>query len=419
MDSKTENGLTNILYALLAAALVSVVLQNFGDPWALILLSGILVVSITVRNAVIYASPRHRKLGRLTFLADILLIFLISRYDKGGSSQIYYLVLIGDASIAYSCAFSGGITILSFLAFTLGRYVSLDYPSILDFISGMAFRMLAFIATYAIMYIVKYEIRQREKLSTTMYELKVKTKLLENTYMKLKETSKELEEMTILKERNTIAREIHDTVGHTLTTVLLEMEAGERLMKTNMDLATDKIKLAKGQVRKGLSDIRESVNTLKEGRKILEFVPSIKLLISETTQNGDVFIYDEISELPRLTDQQEKVLYRALQEGLTNGIKHGKSTAFVFKLKYENSYVKFFLQDNGEGTDKIIRGFGLTAMEQRVRESGGVLTIRSNPGEGCCIDISIPAGNSLPAMDKLTMQCQGGVHEENKDFNCR
>ena len=398
MDSKTENGLTGVLYALLAAALLSVVLQNFVDPWAVILLSGILLVSVTVRNAVIYASPRHRKLGMISFIPDILIIFLISRYDKSGSSQIYYLALICDASIAYSYAFSGSVAFLSLLAFGVGRYVSMQNASVKDFITGMIFNILAFIATYAIMYIVKYEIRQREKLSITMNELKIKTKLLENAYMRLKETSKELEEMTVLRERNTIAREIHDTVGHTLTTVLLEMEAGERLMKMNPDSAADKIKLAKSQVRKGLNDIRESVRVLKEGGAILEFVPSIKLLIKETTQHGDIYIKDEISDLPELTVQQEKAIYRALQEGLTNGIKHGKSTAFVFKLKYDNGYVQFFLQDNGEGPDKITYGFGLTAMEQRVREAGGVLTIRSTAGEGCSISISIPVTSGDSAM---------------------
>lgn len=418
MDNKTENNMIIILYALLAATLAFVVLQNFRDPWAVIFLSGIFIMSITVRNAIIYASPKYRKIGRLIFIFDIITIFVISLFDKGSSSQIYYLVLICDASIAYSYAFGGVITFLSFLAFALGKYVGLGYSPLSDFISGIVFSSLAFIATYAIMYIVKYEISQRGKLSAAMYELKVKTKLLENTYVKLKETSKELEEITILRERNTIAREIHDTVGHTLTTVLLEMEAGERLIRIDPNLAAEKIKLAKGQVRKGLSDIRESVRTLGDGREILEFVPSIRLLIDEITKHGDVFIKYEISELPKLTFQQQNALFRALQEGLTNGIKHGKSTAFVFKLKCENGLIKFFLQDNGEGADKIVWGFGLTAMEQRVREAGGALNVRSTPGEGCSIDIRIPADQSLSAKKDVMSQYQEDAYGQNTSPNC-
>lgn len=413
MDGKTENALTIILYALLAAALVFVVLQNFADPWSIIFLSGILVVSITVRNAVIYPSVKYRNLGKLMLLTDIIIVFLISRFDSGGSSQIYYLVLIGDASIAYSYTFGGKITLLSYLAFAFERYISQAYPPILGFISGMTVHSLAFISTYAIMYIVQYEIRQRKKLSTVMHEMKVKSKLLENTYIKLKETSEELEEMTILKERNKIAREIHDTVGHTLTTVLLEMEAGERLVKVDPDLAAEKIRLAKGQIRKGLADIRESVGTLQSGGEILDFIPSIKLLINETTRHGGIFINHEISNFPQLTTQQEKAVYRALQEGLTNGIKHGKSTAFVFKLKCENDNIIFFLQDNGEGTDKIVQGFGLTAMEQRVKEAGGIMSINAKYGEGCSINISIPVVNTEVANEDLQLLSVEVRHEFN------
>ena len=394
MDGKTENTLTIILYGILAVALAFVVLQNFNDPWMVIFLSGLLIVSITVRNAVFYTSDKLLEFGKLSLIVDIFIVFLINRFDNGSSSQIYYLVLIGDASIAYSYVFSGSIAALSYLVFILERYISLSYPTFLSFLPGIAFNSLSFIATYFIMYIVKYEIRQREKLSTTMYELKIKTKQLEGTYDKLKEASEELEEITILKERNRIAREIHDTVGHTLMTVLLEMEASERLIKLDPDMAVEKIRLAKGQVRKGLSDIRESISTLKAGKEIIDFIPSIKLLIDETTQHGNIFIKSELANLPKLNAQQEKVLFRALQEGLTNGIKHGKSTAFVFKLTYEKGFVKFLLQDNGEGTDKIVQGFGLAAMEQRVKEAGGISNISSKYGEGCCIKISIPVGEN-------------------------
>ena len=79
-----------------------------------------------------------------------------------------------------------------------------------------------------------------------MYQLKIKTKQLESMYEKLKDASAQLEDVTALRERNRIAREIHDTVGHTLTTVLMEMEAGERLLKTDQELALEKLRLALG-----------------------------------------------------------------------------------------------------------------------------------------------------------------------------
>lgn len=94
--------------------------------------------------------------------------------------------------------------------------------------------------------------------------------------------------------------------------------------------------------------------------------------------------------MPPLTEFQEKALFRALQEGLTNGIKHGKSSAFIFLLNYDTNNLRFHLQDNGTGCDKIVFGFGLSAMEYRIREVGGILDITSSLQEGCCINITIP-----------------------------
>ncbi|MCX8130488.1 MAG: sensor histidine kinase [Clostridia bacterium] len=390
MDEKTESTLIKVLYASLFVVLIFVTIRNLKDPWLVILFSGLLITSVTIRNAVVYNTSNYSIIGRIMILVDVVLIFFIGLADISGKYSIYYFIIIGDTVLAFSYLFSCSIAVLSYISYGIGNYIYTGYPPAKAFLMEMAFNSLAFIAVTAVMIVVKYEMKQRNLLRITMTELKNKKKQLENTFVKLKKTSEDLEEMTIMKERNRIAREIHDTVGHTLTTVLLEMEAGERLIPVNPGLAAEKIQLAKGQIRKGLNDIRESVRMLQTGREILEFVPSLKLLIDETTKHGEVFIKYDISEIPTLTGKQEKAIYRALQEGLTNGIRHGKSTAFVFILKYENGHIKFFLQDNGTGTDKIVQGFGLTAMEERVKELGGVFSIDSEPGEGCCIAINIP-----------------------------
>lgn len=390
LDGKTENKLTKILYGSFAVTLVFVLLQNITHPWPILFLSGLLALSVTFRHVLVYFQDRLQRLGYLTFLLDILVVFFIGRFDSSDSWQIYYFILIGDAAITCSWIFTGSVAVFCYTGFILEKFLRAGQPPLTGFLPGMASHALGFIAVLAIMSVVRYEITQREKLKRTMFELKLKTKQLEDTYAKLRETSDDLEEMTILKERNRIAREIHDTVGHTLTTVLMELEAGERLVTRDPELAVEKLRLAKGQVRKGLADIRESVGMLGSGREILGLADSMRLLIEETTRHGEVFINSEITGLPQLTGQQEKALYRALQEGLTNGIRHGHSTAFVFKLKYEGGNVRFLLQDNGTGSDRIVRGFGLTAMEQRVKEAGGIFAIRSRYGEGCCIQITIP-----------------------------
>jgi len=257
-------------------------------------------------------------------------------------------------------------------------------------IYDLALNLLLFSVVFLLIYITRYAINQNVRLQSAMGQLKLRTKQVEDMNARLRSASEELEEVTILKERNRIAREIHDTVGHTLTTVLLEMEAGELLLSRDPALAVEKIHLAKGQVRKGLNDIRKSVGVLKEGHDILAFVPSLEALIQDTMKHAAVYIRHDISIASDLTPEQQKTVYRALQEGLTNGIRHGKSTAFVFILKEQNGKIRFTLQDNGCGFEKLTPGFGLSAMEERVREVSGTLSVKSSAGQGCTIEISFP-----------------------------
>ncbi|HBE77987.1 MAG TPA: sensor histidine kinase [Firmicutes bacterium] len=389
-DEKTEITITRLLYLILLVGIVLVIAKNPGRCWLLLFLAGLLVTSITIRRAIIYDSARYLFLGKFNFILDFILIFVLEYNDNGFFADIFYLVLIIDASLAYSTVFTGGITLAGFILHGFERYIRFQQPTSNFFVSWLLIDLLIFLGTYILMIFIRYQIQQKEHLRQVMIELKIKTKELEKTYQKLKEAAMELEDITVLRERNRIAREIHDTVGHTLTTVLLELEAGERLIPLDPALATTKMELAKSQVRKGLNDIRASVVMLNSGHETLDFISSIKSLIHETMMHGDIHIRYQIDKLPLLTPQQEKALYHALQEGITNGIRHGKSTAFVFNLKKTEKWIEFFLQDNGGGVEQLTPGFGLTTMEERIKELGGIFSIDSKPREGCMIHISLP-----------------------------
>lgn len=391
-DEKTEITITRLLFLILLIGVVLIIATNPDKFWLFSLLVGLLVISLTVRRAIIYDSSCYLYLGKFSFILDFILVFILECNDKSFFAFIFFPVLIIDASLTYSTVFTGGITFASFILHGLAKYIYFDQPSLNSFIPRLLIHLLILLSVYILMIFIRNQIQQKEHLRQVMIQLKIKTKELEKTYQKLKETSMELEDITILRERNRIAREIHDTVGHTLTTVLLELEAGERLISVNPAAAATKVKLAKGQVRKGLNDIRTSVETLNSGKEMLDFISTLKLLIHETMIHGDIYIRYQIDELPRLTSKVEKALYRALQEGLTNGIRHGKSTAFVFNLKRTEAWIEFFLQDNGVGAEQLIPGFGITTMEERIKELGGIFNIYSKTGEGCLIRISLPLG---------------------------
>ncbi len=398
MEYSSEKKVKRVLWAVMVAAVILIILFHIQNPWLIAFVAGLLLLSVTLRGMTYTAEGPFHFHKPVIFL-EIIFVLILQMNDRSSYAAAFYYALIADAVINYSVLFGAVVSAACFGADIL--YLFITQPN--AYSVGMlhtAIRDLAmFILVYSIMCLAKYEINQRRKISKMMYELKIKSKQLEDAYIKLRDSSSNIEEITILKERNRIAREIHDTMGHTLTSVLMELEAGERLLKTDKAAGAEKIGLAKGQIRKGLNDIRESVGVLKKGQNVVDFPASLKLLMDETAGLGDIFIRYEISDLPPLSEFQEKAVFRALQEGLTNGIKHGNSSAFTFLLYYDSEQIRFHLQDNGTGCDKVVYGFGLSAMEQRIREVGGILLITSSWQEGFGIDITIPVSKETADED--------------------
>ncbi|WP_235857695.1 GAF domain-containing sensor histidine kinase [Paenibacillus albiflavus] len=208
----------------------------------------------------------------------------------------------------------------------------------------------------------------------------------------MRETSAALAEVSIYEERNRIAHEIHDIVGDTLASTIQKIEAGKQLLHKDMDEAFIRLQEAQDLVRHSLQEIRGSDHVLKED-KSLDLKQMLMQLIHDTEQNMGVIIHAHIDELPELTNVYKKAIYHALQEGLTNGIKHGDCDEFLFSLKIVQSELCFRLEDRGRGADTIIMGFGLKAMRERAHQLGGSLSIESKFDQGCILTIHLPLSN--------------------------
>ncbi|MEK3863292.1 AAA family ATPase [Paenibacillus sp. FSL H7-0716] len=207
----------------------------------------------------------------------------------------------------------------------------------------------------------------------------------------MRETSAALAEATVFEERNRIAQEIHDIVGHTLTSTILQIEAGKRLLqKKEIDSGFQRLAEAQDLVRHSLNEIRGSVHMLKEDR-YSDLTVMLKQLIRDTERNAGVVVHAVIYDLPEaMSTAYKKAIYHALQEGLTNGIRHGKSAEFHFSLESVGANLQFRLKDCGLGMSPIVMGFGLRTMKERVEQLGGSLSIDSEMDEGCLLEIDLP-----------------------------
>ncbi len=392
MDRKTRLIFNIIIFFSLMITSVSASVKNSENRWAVSALTFVLLFSFAVRR-INTGMHRHRHVMAASFLFDIVCVSLVVFFDANDISYILFYLIAADAVILCFSPLSLIIPLLSYLSLIFVEYMKYIKYNYFDFqylFPIYVNKTFYFIFISGAMYITGYQIKSKQALKKTTDELEIKTVQLEEINRKYRETMEALEEVTALKERNRIASEIHDTVGHTLTTVLIEIEAGKRLMGRSYEKALEKLDLAQEQVRKGLNDIRSSVRTLKDGNDILGIIPSLYLLARETEKHAGVSVKCLFSPLPPVSNEIEKFLYKVLQEGLTNGIRHGQSTGFICSMDCKENLISFSLEDNGRGFDGMTLGYGLSTMKERAGEFGGTLSIYSQKGRGCCLTVKIP-----------------------------
>lgn len=389
MSNKIKDILLIINYILFTGILLITAIYNVEHQLWIITLTFLFLTSYTIRAFFIYGSENNKKFSYFSLILDFIFIFTINMYDNSYISLALYYFMLEDIVVNFNLVFGVGSSFFSFLIYSLALSVMMNFQFSIVF-TRILLSLPVFCIVYLIFFLVRYLLKQTDIIEVSLREITIEKLEKDGIYMNLKDAYEKLEMMTILKERNKMAREIHDTVGHTLTTVLVEIEASKRLMKGNLDLSLKKLCLAQNQVRKGLNDIRASVRVLEKGDELLGFYPSLETIIKDAQLHCDVTIKPQIDYSLKLTKEAQKIILSSLLEGITNGIRHGKSTAFLFKLVKMEDKVCFSLEDNGVGAGILNYGFGLRAMRDRVYDLQGRFDINSQAQEGLELLITIP-----------------------------
>ncbi|NJN86634.1 MAG: response regulator [Leptolyngbyaceae cyanobacterium SL_7_1] len=203
-----------------------------------------------------------------------------------------------------------------------------------------------------------------------------------------------IEELAALEERNRIARDIHDSLGHALVALNIQIESVLTLWQDNeLDEAHELLVEAKQLGSDALKSVRQSVAAIRSDPLQGKSLETAIATLAKDFQHTTGIIPDYQIQLSRpLSNQTNTVVYRIVQEGLTNICKHAGATAVQIHLQSIDSHTSLVLQDNGKGfsIDANRSGFGLQGMRERVVGLGGTLDIASEPGKGCRISVSLP-----------------------------
>jgi two-component system, sensor histidine kinase and response regulator len=202
-----------------------------------------------------------------------------------------------------------------------------------------------------------------------------------------------IEEIAVLEERNRIARDIHDSLGHALVALNIQIETALTLWQDAPERAYTFLVEAKQLGSEALTSVRQSVSDIRanplEGR-LLE--GAIATLIQEFHHTTGILPECHIDLSQPLSNQVNTVVYRIVQEGLTNIYKHANATAVQLQIETTADALLLVLQDDGNGfqVDQNRTGFGLQGMRERTDALGAQLEITSVPGDGCRIIARFP-----------------------------
>jgi signal transduction histidine kinase len=205
-------------------------------------------------------------------------------------------------------------------------------------------------------------------------------------------------ELATTQERNRLAREIHDNLGHYLTVANVQIKAAQAVMDKEPARAQLALDRAAQLTQDGLAAVRQSVAALRESPVGAVPLPEAVAALAAETQTAGIVVEVAVEGQPRPLDARaELTLYRAAQEGLTNVRKHARASRVDLRLDYRQpAAVGLTIHDNGLGGDPAAEttGFGLLGLQERARQLGGQLTIDTTPSHGYCLTLTLPTGAS-------------------------
>jgi signal transduction histidine kinase len=309
------------------------------------------------------------------FLMRVGLIIFISYLNPNEITLFMYVIVPFSALLYFGSKVGIGVGLITWLVF-VGRVI------ILAAAPFSVLKPLPFINIFTICVIflmtTAYTLR-REKASRTRAERLLK---------ELEQSQLQVEELAATRERNRLARDIHDSLGHYLTVISVLLGKAKAFKEKNPTEAEQALSDARRLANEALQDVRESVKSLRTSQELFSLERNLPMLVANlTNEHLNIALSIKGSEAG-FSKQALMVLYRVAQEGLTNVQRHSNAKQVTLELKFDQNEAELVLEDNGQGFDpsglilKQSGGYGLRGLQERFEMVGGEFRLDSQPGQG-------------------------------------
>lgn len=381
-----------IVFCLLIAILITLIVLNQSDysfgvrSWYVTFPAAVVLLG---ENAIKFWVAKHYSVKTVCYVFDILSLMVLTLFSDGTLISILYLSILSEfylnqKSVTASVAMWISSMFIFLVTFALTSVFKSEGFSLGRLLSNAFNDLILFIVHFFAMNFVVQLARKTRELSKTAEDLT-------NSNEKLRIAYDELKEITALEERQRIAKDIHDTAGHSITTVIMQTEAAKIAVDNNPEEAKKRIAAANLQAKHALEELRESVHLLSGALKESSLKERLEAVVQESMDGTDIAIRYDIDDIT-VGDLKARLILNTLKEGISNGLRHGNATAFYFELKEKDGRAEFLLSDNGAGMDaeKLKEGFGLSGMHRRAESLGGTVWFETEPDEGFAIHMTLP-----------------------------
>jgi signal transduction histidine kinase len=204
--------------------------------------------------------------------------------------------------------------------------------------------------------------------------------------------SAEVAQLAAANERNRLAREIHDTLGHYLTVIHIQLEAARAIVRAEPDRGVLAITRAQALAKDGLTAVRQSVKALREDTRVEGIAQQLASLVDAARDETFAATF-KASGTPRpVSAGVALALHRTALEALTNVRRHAQATRMDMALGFlPNGRVQLRVEDDGRGAGRLESGFGLTGIRERAEQLGGSVSYRTAEREGFTLEMELPA----------------------------
>ncbi|HOS70503.1 MAG TPA: histidine kinase, partial [Bacillota bacterium] len=285
---------------------------------------------------------RYNNLYCLSFILDIALVYILeynSRLLINYFFHSFYIAVLLESSLLLGLR--RGIMIgAATVVVSLIKYIYLIYYNFnLSNVSQLVFFLMVNLLILVVSGFAQHNKEERERKDILYRELL-------DAHKKLKQYTDEVNRLSVVDERNRIARDIHDTLGHNMTALIMQLQMAEHLLKEDPKRSEELLVSSVKTAKESMAGIREVVETLRGTGTALAPVESIRKLVSEFSAKTGVEIELEISGESNLQDSAANIaVYHIVQEAMTNSVRHGKAAKISVRLDYSDESITFYIAD--------------------------------------------------------------------------